>query len=269
MTFRKKCGSYTSRSRGNRSGSAHHDGFLLVTLLQSVLCVLMISAAFVISSIAGLTEVKTAFFTLVSQETDAVEVFAAVKQAADSEKVARLKSIIELIFNHAFADANESNVSQASGGMLRVGDRHDIPDSVTLAAPKLSSQMKLPVTGKLTSSFGFRKHPITQQPDWHTGVDWAVPVGTSVGAAWPGRVMEVGESRIYGNYAVIDHGGFKTRYCHCEKILASEGMRLRQGETLALSGNTGVSTGAHLHFELIISGKCADPLKDIAAWKGI
>lgn len=90
--------------------------------------------------------------------------------------------------------------------------------------------------------------------------------GTPIGAAYPGEVVEVGESEVYGNYVTLFHGGFATRYCHCAAITVREGMKLRQGETVALVGSTGMSTGPHLHFELVIQGKNADPLCGAQGW---
>lgn len=76
----------------------------------------------------------------------------------------------------------------------------------------------------------------------------------------------MGKSEVYGNYVTLFHGGFATRYCHCAAITVREGMKLRQGETVALVGSTGISTGPHLHFELIIQGKNADPLCGAQGW---
>lgn len=124
----------------------------------------------------------------------------------------------------------------------------------------VSAKLAIPVSGTVTSLFGYRLHPLTDNLDFHTGMDIAAPTGTPIKAVLPGRVVETGESAILGNYLVIDHGGgLKTTYGHCSALIAQEGMNLRQGERVALVGSTGISTGPHLHFEVEAGGLTADP----------
>ena len=114
--------------------------------------------------------------------------------------------------------------------------------------------------GIVTSPFGERENPITLENEFHKGVDIAAPEGTPICLAFAGEVIEVGESDIYGKYLLVDHGNeLYTRYCHCSEILVKTGYKLKQGEVVALVGNTGWSTGAHLHFEIISNGKYCDP----------
>ena len=245
---------------------------MFTTLLQSMLCVMMITAAFIMSSFLGMTDVKTAFFTLISKETEAVEVFSVVQKVKESDKISRLRSIVELILSQVGASPRIDVTTPAGqGGQLLFLPRteNSLPDGVTNITPLLSAPMRQPVQGMISSTFGLRKHPITGKPDFHTGVDFAVPLNTPIGAAWPGVVVETGESQIYGNFVTLDHGGFQTRYCHCNALAVKVGMRLRQGETLAYVGNTGVSTGPHLHFELIINGKAANPLAECTRWQAL
>ena len=101
---------------------------------------------------------------------------------------------------------------------------------------------------------------MTGERDFHTGIDIAAAEGTPVVAALPGTVTEVGYDGIYGNYLRMSHGtNIETRYCHCSEILVEEGSQLREGERIALSGNTGMTTGAHLHFEVLADGLLSDP----------
>lgn len=264
-------------STGHRRTAARGDGqegkFMFATLLQSMLCVMMITAAFIMSSIMGMTDVKTAFFTLISKETEAVEVFSVVQKVTESDKISRLRSIIELILSQVGASPRiDVTTTAGQGGQLLFlpqTESNSLPDGVTNITPLLSAPMRLPVQGILSSPFGMRKHPITGKPDFHTGVDFAAPLNTPIGAAWPGVVVETGESQIYGHFVTLDHGGYQTRYCHCSTVAVKVGMRLRQGETLAYVGNTGVSTGPHLHFELIINGKAANPVAECTRWQAL
>lgn len=275
MIDRRKYSAFASPTRRRippRSNGIQEGKFLFVTLLQSMLCIMMITAAFVMSSLMGMTEVKTAFFTLISKDTEAVEVFSVVQKVADSEKISRFRSIIELILSQISASPRiEVSEPAGQGGQLLFlqDTESSIPDGVTDIIPLLSAPMKMPVHGVLSSPFGVRKHPITGKPDFHTGVDIAAPLRTPIGAAWPGVVVEIGKSQIYGNFVKLDHGGFQTRYCHCDSIPTKIGMRLRQGETVGYVGNTGVSTGPHLHFELLINGKAANPLSECIKWQSL
>ena len=116
--------------------------------------------------------------------------------------------------------------------------------------------------GRKTSSFGRRSAPKKGASTNHKGVDWAVPTGTPVKASCGGTVTKAGWGSGYGYVVYIDHeDGKQTRYGHLSRVLVSVGQKVRQGDRIALSGNTGVSTGPHLHFEMRINGTPVDPEK--------
>ncbi|MGN0383153.1 MAG: peptidoglycan DD-metalloendopeptidase family protein [Eubacterium sp.] len=121
-----------------------------------------------------------------------------------------------------------------------------------------------PVTGgRLSSTFGYRQ----SLGDYHKGVDWAVPVGTAVKASCSGTVVLSGWSSSYGYTILIQHSdGNQTRYAHLSQLLVSSGQYVTQGDKIALSGNTGQSTGPHLHFEIIVNGIKVDPLGYVPAY---
>ena len=114
-----------------------------------------------------------------------------------------------------------------------------------------------PITGgTLTSTFKWRWGRM------HKGIDWAVPKGTAVRASCGGTVVSAGWSGGYGNCITIRHpDGKQTRYGHLSKILVSAGQKVDQGQKIALSGNTGRSTGPHVHFEILVNGTQVNPLK--------
>ncbi len=115
--------------------------------------------------------------------------------------------------------------------------------------------------GRLTSNFGPRKAPKKGASTYHKGVDWATPVGTAVTASSSGTVTRAGWGSGYGYCVYIKHAdGRETRYGHLSKVLVTVGQKVSQGQKIALSGNTGVSTGPHLHFEILINGKQVNPL---------
>lgn len=114
---------------------------------------------------------------------------------------------------------------------------------------------------RVTSEFGSRIDPITHKLKGHSGMDLAVPTGTPIRAALPGTVTASKyNAGGYGYYVMIDHGnGLSTLYGHCSKLLARVGQAVEAGDIIALSGNTGRSTGPHLHFEVRVSGERTDP----------
>jgi len=122
-----------------------------------------------------------------------------------------------------------------------------------------------PLTGgRASSGFGPRKAPTKGASTYHKAQDWATPVGTSIVASCGGTVAKAGWGSGYGYVVYIDHpDGRQTRYAHLSKILVKVGQKVKQGEKIALSGNTGITSGPHLHFELLINGKQVDPMKYI------
>ena len=135
-------------------------------------------------------------------------------------------------------------------------------ENTSFSPVSVTAPIVRPVSGgRYSSKFGYRTNPITNEYSFHTGLDIAVPEGTKIKAAYGGQVRTVGEDNHSGKYIVITHSdGFETFYCHCSKILAEEGAVIRQGETVALVGSTGWSTGPHLHFEVRKDGKRLNPL---------
>ena len=134
------------------------------------------------------------------------------------------------------------------------------PDGASLSPYFLTAPAQYPVYGQVTCGYGWRFHPITGNPDFHNGMDIAAPQGNSIYAAFPGTVTQRGVSSIYGNYIEVTHaGGLLTVFCHCQELLAPEGAVLRAGERVATVGSTGISTGPHLHFEVLLGETFYDP----------
>ena len=137
------------------------------------------------------------------------------------------------------------------------------------AVPKIVERgTKIPPTyikpisgGRQSSGFGRRKAPTKGASTYHKGIDWATPVGTAVMASSAGTVVKAGWGSGYGYVVYINHAdGRQTRYGHLSKVLVSPGQTVSQGQKIALSGNTGVSTGPHVHFEILINGAQVNPL---------
>lgn len=115
--------------------------------------------------------------------------------------------------------------------------------------------------GRASSGFGPRKAPTKGASTYHKGQDWATPVGTTIVASCGGTVAKAGWGSGYGYVVYINHpDGRQTRYAHLSKVLVKVGQSVKQGEKIALSGNTGISSGPHVHFEMLINGKQVNPL---------
>jgi len=112
----------------------------------------------------------------------------------------------------------------------------------------------------ITSGYGYRKHPISRRWCFHHGIDLRARVGTRVHSIESGRVIFVGRKSGYGKMVIVKHSnGFSSRYAHLYKIYVNHGQRVSMGTVVGLSGNTGYSTGPHLHFEVRYNGKSIDP----------
>ena len=124
--------------------------------------------------------------------------------------------------------------------------------------------MRTPVkAARLTSGFGYRRHPLLKTLKLHSGVDWAGPVGTPIMAAGNGTVEIAERHGGYGNYVRLRHAnGYKTAYGHMLRFAesVSRGSKVRQGQIIGYLGNTGMSTGPHLHYEVLVNNRFTNPL---------
>ncbi|MCM1034601.1 MAG: M23 family metallopeptidase [Paludibacter sp.] len=113
---------------------------------------------------------------------------------------------------------------------------------------------------RVASGYGYRIDPVYHTPRFHAGMDFTAPVGTDVYATGNGKVEFVGWKQGYGNTVVVSHGfDYKTLYAHLSKPLVHVGQQVKRGDVIALVGNTGKSTGPHLHYEVRLKDKPVDP----------
>lgn len=155
-------------------------------------------------------------------------------------------------------------------GVLRKYYRFRTPDDGTVdfydafgkSAKKFLLRKPVP-NGNFRSGFGMRRHPITRYRKMHTGVDWSAKRGTRILAAGNGIVEKAGWSGGYGRQTVIRHAnGYKTSYSHQNRISkwVVPGARVRQGQVIGTVGTTGLSTGPHLHYEVVVNGNKVNPM---------
>ncbi len=174
--------------------------------------------------------------------------------------------IIESILNSVGVDIQVQVSNENSGGpftrsaagtrdelILRTDRYLDTIQNVPLGAP---------VPGVLTSRFGQRIDPINGKPAYHRGVDIRGPRGSDVKATADGSVIEQNYDKYSGRYILLDHGnGFRTKYAHLKKILVQKGDTVARGEVIGLVGNSGRSTGPHVHYEIHYDDKIVNPTR--------
>lgn len=157
------------------------------------------------------------------------------------------------------ATTTTTTTTATAAGVSDTGGRLP-PEGALAVAVRANQPAYLPLSsGRLTSDYGYRENPTGEGEQFHRGVDIAAPAGTPVAAMFYGSVTAVGENESLGRYIRLAHGGMEVLYAHCMQIVASEGMTVRGGETVALVGATGDATGNHVHIQVSVGGVVYDP----------
>lgn len=146
-------------------------------------------------------------------------------------------------------------------GRDKISQSEKSGDTVQIMPTNGEYAWPLPVSGRITSTFGYRKAPTAGASSYHKGVDIAVNTGTNVLACKEGKVVTAAYSSSAGNYVAIYHGGgIYSYYMHCSQLKTSVGKHVERGQVIARSGSTGISTGPHLHFAMYKSGNYVNPM---------
>lgn len=136
-----------------------------------------------------------------------------------------------------------------------------LPERVSMEQVLLGFDYCTPVSGTISSEFGYREHPTEGEEKFHYGLDLAADNGTDILCFADGTVTAIGESSSYGKYCMVIHeNDYSTLYAHCDRILVSSGSFVRRGDVIAEVGETGMATGPHLHFELQCDGVYLNPI---------
>ena len=207
---------------------------------------------------------------LAEAKNDQIERFAAlIKEAGkkvseyDLEIVKKEEYIDELI---AEAERQERERRAREAAARQAELANNVSDDP--AAGKISASgmiWPMPSSSYITSGFGYRKEVMAGSGTFHNGIDIAVNAGAPILAAKAGRVISASYHYSMGNHVILDHGnGVYTIYMHSSKLLVSVGQEVTQGETIALVGSTGMSTGPHLHFSVKLSGQYVNPLNYVS-----
>lgn len=256
-----------------KKNSRDSDSFCKITVVQLLACAFMILLLAVVCRLSpdSGVAVKNKYDKLMSNSISLSEVWASAKEVAYHVfKPAPAKSVQSnvQVKTNAQSEEKTENTDNKQGTTTQQTTQAEpqskISSDNTAAVMSFFSddaEIVAPVHGKITSYFGSRTDPISGENGFHRAIDIAVDEGTSVAAAWDGIVTKTGYDSTRGNYLWMVHkNGCETFYCHCSKILVEKGAVIRAGESVALSGDTGYSTGPHLHFAVRKDGEMQDPL---------
>ena len=240
------------------------DPLIRLIVLQVSVCALLLMAAFAVKLIGGdlYEQCRRQYIADFEDTTDIGEVLDLL--SSDGQKDGQSSDVSALPVSAGGetqedkqTDADEPDEQDASSYEF------DLSQVQQMASVRLASNsMGMPYSGgRITSKFGYRVNPVSGRYKLHGGLDIGLDMGDDIYAALPGTVSKAASSSDYGNFVVIDHGsGLQTLYAHCSKLLVKEGDIVKKGDTVALVGSTGVSTGPHLHFEVRVGGTRIDPL---------
>lgn len=292
-TFNARTLSYEVKRRSKRSRFLRSAGLFVLSLAMAALY------AWIYTSVLGLELPKTALlrksnaqwnsrFEVMNRQLDEYDNTLTALQMRDDDIYRSIFGMHEIpaeVRNAGFGGVNRySHLEEADySGLLRnTVERIDILTKKTYVQSRSFDEVAQlskragdmascipaipPVTTdraiyRLSSSFGYRSDPFTGRTKRHSGVDFALKPGNPVYATGDGVVEKVRfELFGYGNQVVIDHGfGYKTRYAHLKSISVSEGMKIKRGECLGESGNSGRSSGPHLHYEVMYKDRHVNP----------
>jgi len=175
------------------------------------------------------------------------------------ERVASRPSEIPGTSKRTVADAVVAHPSHA---LFLSSEQAAGADASVPGREQAARELAAPVSGTITSDYGWRGDPFTGRTAWHAGMDIAAPEGETVAACWDGQVVFAGPRGGYGNAVIVEHqGGWRSVYGHLSRIDVQEGDVVAAGRKIAEVGSTGRSTGPHLHFELRYAGASVDPMQ--------
>ncbi len=259
-----------------RKNDKKNDYFYKIIGVQFLACVFMAILLAVVCRLDADT-VREKYDSLMLKNISWHEVWASAKETAEFVvKPVEIESVRENAEQNSAEENGEQEVApqESEKEEIPASEKENTQEEAAESAERETAevmslfssdaQITLPLHGRISSRFGSRVDPISGEGAFHKAVDIAVNEGTRVGAAWDGIVTETGNAPKKGKYVWMVHkNGCETLYCHLSEITVKKGDVLRAGEMIALSGNTGYSTGPHLHFGIRKNGEMVDPLNYI------
>lgn len=240
--------------------------YLVSTLVyQFVFCVLLIAICFFLSKSSSTVfdAIKDEFSAKIEDNsifTEALETFKnQIQNETEDLPTQPTEAVTEVVADNS-KKTETKTVNRTVNEIADKPETPDIPVNASMNGYVFNQIMQRPVSGEITSEFGFREHPVYGGERFHTGLDIGADEGTPIKAAFDGTVSFVGSDDSFGNYIEISHGSnIKTLYCHLQSVYADKNDLVEAGQTIGFVGQTGVATGPHLHFEIRINGVSYDP----------
>lgn len=214
-------------------------------------------------------EIRREFTSILPEKTQKAEETKETKETEETEKASETEAPDDAAAQSAKEEAVQETPAQETPAQKAAVPKvvqtfldsqkeysdYAVPADVSYSMPALPFSYAPPVKGVTSSGFGYRMHPILNEIKFHYGTDFAAQSGTDIYAFADGTVETAEEDDSYGKYIVIDHAeGYKTLYAHCGTLYVSKGDTVKLGQKIALVGQTGKTTGPHLHFELSCGG---------------
>ena len=218
--------------------SPKKDMLTVLSLVQSALAVMIILTLFAFSRVNSgvLSDISSNLSVIFAEDMDIGGYFTPSEERTTVQDVAEETKAAE----EAYAVQN--------------------PEAVEMELEASDDTAVMPVIGTVTSDYGTRVHPVYSGESFHSGRDIAADEGAPVYAVLDGEVTGAGEAEMAGKYLKLLHSdGTETLYCHCSKLIARAGDKVKKGDIIALVGQTGLATGPHLHFEYHKDGRASDP----------
>ena len=239
-----------TKPRSRRRGK-----FLVQLVVSATLLLCIVAAKITMPDIAA--KYSGEVLRLMGEETDFVAAFSAAGRAIGGEEAG--EAIEELCVAVFGGDTVEISTTVDRTDAVYSADT--TPERVEMQQQILGFNYVCPVDGTLSSSFGYRDHPMAGQERFHYGIDLSAEEGAIIRAFADGTILAVAESTELGKYVEIVHAnGYTTLYAHCSRINASAGQSVKAGDPIAEVGSTGDATGNHLHFELCCDGTYLNPI---------
>ncbi|HZJ78860.1 MAG TPA: M23 family metallopeptidase [Clostridia bacterium] len=287
---RSRSETYISR---NSEKKEKNDYLSRLILIQSIICAVIVLLTFSIKKFnpEAFSQLKVQYNSIMSEDMSARDVWAAMKNVSGfiilpsdkwqtGEPTTNDENTSETLADGgATVTTTEDGATKAQEGTtgeptsnkneaetLKGAGGEDLSllcaeKKASFAPFYITAKAVTPVSGRITSNFGYRIHPITKEMSFHTGIDIAAPQGERIACAYYGKVQEIGFSETGGNYVLMEHqNGLQTLYFHCDEVYVEVGAFIRAGETIALVGSTGITTGPHLHFEVRIDKTRYNPM---------
>lgn len=271
MTYAQKRGAYRTYSQDQRGGERQERekrSERNASAEKRRMRQLVVSAAILVAVVAiklaapqTLQQFRGQLLELMGTDTDFVAVFSTVGKVISSE--GEWKDALNDAYVAVFGTESGEVVSESQPDL---SDKSPgFPENVWMIQKILDFPYTCPVEGTVSADFGYRAHPVEESTKFHYGLDIQADTGTVISSFADGTVTAVGESSALGKYVIIRHSGdYQTLYAHCSRVTASSGQLVKMGDPIGEVGQTGQTTGPHLHFELMMDTLYLNPVYYVA-----